>query len=88
MPVALPVPLTALVSVLEAPAPPLAPHPVQAAVPRGPNHDLAPSISNYQRVASRSPDELDDLLTRQDTRRPPRLPSYTASMFAAVNATD
>ena len=85
---------TALVIVLlsvlrRQPAVPLpAPNRVQAVLPPGPNNDLSPTISNYQRVANRSLDELDDLLTRQDTRRPSPTPIYTASMFVAANAAD
>jgi len=61
---------------------------VQAVLSPGPNNDLSPTISNYQRVANRSLDELDDFLTRQDTRRPSATPIYTASMFVAANAAD
>ncbi len=65
-----------------------APGGVEAVLPPGPKNDLSPTISNYQRVANRSLDELDDLLTRQDTRRPSPTPIYTASMFGAANAAD
>ena len=51
-------------------------------------NDLSPTISNYQRVANRSLDELDDLLTRQDSRRSSPTRFYTASMFAAANVGD
>jgi hypothetical protein len=50
--------------------------------------DLSPTIANYERAANRSPDGLDDLLTRQWRQRPPPAPIYTASMFAARNSTD
>ena len=60
----------------------------QAVLPAGPNNELSPTIANYQRIANRSLDELDDLLTRQDTRRPSPTPSYTASMFAAASAAE
>jgi hypothetical protein len=53
-----------------------------------PKSDLAPTIANYQRVANRSLDELDELLTRQANRHPPPAPIYTASMFALANAAD
>jgi anti-sigma factor RsiW len=65
-----------------------APNRVQAVLPPGPKNDLSPTITNYQRVANRSLDELDDLLTRQATRRLSPTPIYTASMFAAANAAD
>lgn len=47
--------------------------------------DLAPTIANYQMVANRSLDKLDDLLTRQGNRNPPSAPIYTASDFARVS---
>ena len=61
---------------------------VQAVLPTGPKNDLSPTISNYQRVANRSLDDLDDLLTRQGNRRPSPTPIYTASMFPAASAAD
>ena len=48
---------------------------VQAVLPAAPNERLSPTISNYERVANRSLDELDDLLTRQANRRPSPPPS-------------
>jgi len=61
---------------------------VQAVVPQGPKSDLSPTVANYQRTASRSLDELDELLTMQ--ARKPRAPAaiYTASMFASAHALD
>ena len=50
--------------------------------------DLSPTVANYQRVASRSLDEFDELLTRQAKRNPSRAPIYTASMLALANAPD
>ena len=50
--------------------------------------DLSPTVANYQRIASRSLDEFDELLTRQATRNPSRAPIYTASMLALVTAPD
>jgi hypothetical protein len=47
-----------------------------------------PTIANYQRVANRSLEELDDLLTRQAKRNLPLAPIYTASTFALANAAD
>jgi anti-sigma factor RsiW len=67
---------------------PPAPISVQAVLPPAWKSDLAPTIANYQRVANRSLDELDDLLTRQANRKPPPAPIYTASMFALANAAD
>jgi hypothetical protein len=64
------------------------PSAVQAVPPAGPNNDLSPTISNYQRVANGSLDDLDDLLTRQANRRPSLTPIYSASMFAAASAAD
>ncbi len=40
--------------------------------------DLAPTIANYQRVASQSLDKLDALLTKQGNRALPPVPVYTA----------
>ena len=80
----------ALLSVLwrQSAVPLPAPNRVQAVLPPGPKNEFSPTISNYQRVANRSLDELDDLLTRQDTRRPSPTPIYTASIFAAAKAAD
>jgi anti-sigma factor RsiW len=67
---------------------PPAPISVQAVSPPAPKRDLAPTIANYDRVANRSLEELDDLLTRQANRNPPPAPIYTASMVALANAAD
>lgn len=67
---------------------PPAPIGVQAVLTPVPKSDLAPTIANYQRVANRSLDELDELLTTQANRHPPPAPIYTASMFALANAAD
>lgn len=51
-----------------------------AALPRGdrePKADLAPTISNYELVAGKSLEQLDDLLTRQSLRNPPPLPRFS-----------
>jgi anti-sigma factor RsiW len=61
---------------------------VQAVLPSVQTSDLPPTIANYQRVANRSLDELDELLTRQANRNPPPAQIYTASMFALGNAVD
>jgi len=50
-----------------------------------PARDLSPSVANYQRVAVRSLDEFDDLLTAQASRKPSPTPLYTASSFAIAN---
>ena len=50
--------------------------------------ELAPTIGNYQMVANRSLDKLDDLLTRQGNRNLPPAPTYTASSFARANLSD
>ena len=67
---------------------PPAPTGVQAVLTPARKSDLVPTIANYQSVANRSLDELDDLLTRQANRNPAPAPIYTASMFALANATD
>jgi anti-sigma factor RsiW len=67
---------------------PHAPIGVQAVLPPAPRSDLSPTIANYQRVAIRSLDELDELLTRQANRNPSPAPIYTASIFALANAAD
>jgi hypothetical protein len=70
--------------------PPAAPPPVltgaQAVLPPDIRSDLPPTIANYQRIATRSLDELDELLTRQSRRCSSPTPIYTASMFAAASA--
>jgi anti-sigma factor RsiW len=69
---------------------PAAPPPVltgvQAVLPPDIRSDLPPTIANYQRIATRSLDELDELLTRQGKRNPSPTSIYTASLFAAVSA--
>jgi len=68
---------------------PPAPAGIQAVSRSAPESDLPPTIANYQRVANRSLDELDELLTRQGNRHPSPAPIYTAStMFASANAAD
>jgi anti-sigma factor RsiW len=52
------------------------------------NTDLPPTIANYQMVANRSLEQLDELLTRQGNRNLPPAPIYTASTLAAANAPD
>jgi hypothetical protein len=69
---------------------PTAPPPVLtgvlAVLPPDIKSDMPPTIANYQRIASRSLDELDELLTRQGKRCSSSTPIYTASMFAAASA--
>ena len=67
-------------------APPPAPTVIQAVLPPDIRSDLPPTIANYQRIATRSLDELDELLTRQGKRRSSLTPIYTASVFAAASA--
>ncbi len=57
-----------------------------AARPPAIRRDLSPSVANYQRVASRSLDEFDELLTAQAKRRTPPVPTYVASTFAAATS--
>jgi hypothetical protein len=52
----------------------------------GTKPDLEPTVSNYQTVANRSLEKLDDLLTRQGNHTPGSSPIYTASSLAQVNA--
>jgi hypothetical protein len=44
--------------------------------------EIEPSISNYQVVANRSFEKLDQLLTTQGTKTAPSLPIYTASTLS------
>src|SRR5438477_440866 len=50
--------------------------------------DFDPTFSNYQMVANRSLEELDELLTRQGNRNPPPIPIYTASTLPRANVPD
>ena len=50
--------------------------------------DLDPTIANYQMVANRSLEKLDELLTRQGNRNPSPTLIYTASALARANALD
>ena len=69
-------------------APPPARTGVQAVLPPDIKSDLPPTIANYQRIATRSLDELDELLTKQSKRNPAPTPIYTASLFASARALD
>jgi hypothetical protein len=71
------------------PGPPVsAPLPAQVVSTDNPGGELAPSLANYQIVANRSLDELDELLTRQAHHPQPRAPIYTASAFVLVSSPD
>ena len=48
--------------------------------------DLAPTIANYQIVAARSLEKLDELLSRQGNKPLPPAPIYTASGLVLANA--
>jgi hypothetical protein len=61
---------------------------VQVVLTPGVKKDLEPTLSNYQLVANRSLEELDELLTRQGNRNPPPTPLYTASTLARANGSD
>ena len=50
--------------------------------------DLSPTVANYQRVALRSLDDLDELLTQQARRKLSPTPIYTASVFSMANVPD
>jgi anti-sigma factor RsiW len=52
-----------------------------------PRQDLNPSLANYQKVANRSLDSLDDLIAQQSKKRSAPVPVYRASMLLA-EATD
>jgi len=68
----------------------LAPRPAIAAVVPTANtpSELEPSIGNYQIATRGSPDQLDELLTKQANRSPSFAPVYTAWAFARVNGPD
>ena len=63
-----------------------APGHTQAVLIPKPKSDLAPTFSNYQMVANRSLDKLEELLTRQANRNPPSTLIYTASALARADA--
>jgi len=66
-------------------APP-APPAVQAASVPGSESDLAPTLANYQMIASQSLGKLDEVLTEQGNKALPPAPIYTASTFRLANA--
>jgi hypothetical protein len=64
------------------PAPPA----VQVVSPSSPESDLAPTLANYQMIASQSLEKLDELLTRQGNKPLPPAPFYTALGLELANA--
>jgi anti-sigma factor RsiW len=58
---------------------------VQTVTASGADNDPAPTLANYQRVASQSLEKLDALLTRQGNRALPAMPVYTASTLGLAN---
>ena len=67
-------------------APSPVPGRVQSIVQPAPQSDLPPTVANYQLMASRSLDELDELLTRQGNKRLGSAAIYTASTYTAATA--
>ncbi len=61
---------------------------VQAASSSPADADLAPTIGNYQMVASQSLDKLDDLLTRQGRRNLPPVPPLSVSALLGANSAE
>ena len=59
---------------------------LQVVAAPGTKRDLEPTVSNYQTVANRSLEKLDELLTRQGNYTAGSSPIYTASSLAQVNA--
>jgi len=66
-------------------APP-APPAVQVVSAPGSESDLAPTLANYQMIASQSLGKLDEVLTEQGNKALPPAPIYTASTFRLANA--
>jgi len=48
--------------------------------------EVDPTLSNYQTIANKSLEKLDDLMTQQGNRNLSSTPIYTASALAQVNA--
>jgi len=46
-----------------------------------PSADVAPTIANYELIANRSLDQLDELLTKQGNKPLPAVPAYAAAAF-------
>lgn len=78
----------ALVVVIAPKHPTASPSPestAQVVSPSGSANDLAPTIANYQMIASQSPDKLAELLTQQGNKPLPPAPTYTISSFDLAN---
>jgi anti-sigma-K factor RskA len=79
--------LIAMVAPRHHPAPsPPAPPAVQVVSASSSESDLAPTLANYQMVASQSLEKLSELLTRQGNKSLPPAPVYTMSSFELTNA--
>jgi anti-sigma factor RsiW len=63
-------------------------HPFQVAHVSEARNDPEPTFSNYQMIANKSLDELDEVLTRQGNRNLPRTQTYTAATLPRGNAPD
>jgi hypothetical protein len=59
-----------------------------AAPPPTPARGLSPTMANYERAASRSLDEFDDLLTQQARQNLPSAPNFTATFALSAGASD
>jgi hypothetical protein len=82
--------LTALLLVLRPPvgsSPSPSPIKSVTAIPSA-RRDLAPTISNYQMIANRSLERLDEVLTTEGNRNPPPAPVYTASSLSRATFPD
>jgi hypothetical protein len=82
--------VTVLLLVLRPPAgssPSVSPIKSVTAMPPA-KRDLPPTISNYQMIANRSLERLDDVLTTEGTRNPPPAPVYTASSLSRATFPD
>jgi anti-sigma factor RsiW len=76
--------VTALLFVLRPPggsSPSSSPVKSVTAMPRA-ERDLPPTISNYEMIANRSLERLDEFLTTEGNRNPPPAPVYTASVLS------
>ncbi len=81
--------IVALSLVARRPVPPVpAPDVARAVLTPNAKSNLDPTISNYQMVAKRSLEQLDELLLRQGIRNPSPTPLYTASALSQANASD
>ena len=61
--------------------PPVAPARVARTTDR---HNLPPTLCNYQRIANRSPDELDQLMVEQGNRNPPGTDAWLSASRAGL----